>query len=461
LYSLREFQSSIKNSVHSLIKSEINRFKFSGFDVLNQSIGFKDNQAFEFAGLARNIDSVKSTHGFKRFTIEEAQFITQSSLDALTPTIRKAPRNGLPLKFCDSSELDIESHPDMDNVSMIFIANPGSSADPFSKRFIEPFKRELDKNGIYEDELHLVVKINYIDNPWHEDSGLEDERIWDHKYRSRAYYDHRWLGEYNDSVENSIIKPEWFDAALDAHLLPNLIKVFKPHGAVIASHDPSGEGADDKGFAIRHGSIIKSVKSKSTGEVDEGCDWATTEAINNSADWFVWDGDGMGAGLKRNVAINLEGKHIKYYMFRGSLSGSGQDNADKIYQPQHGDKDGNPKTYADTFKNNRSQYYSELSTRFYNTYRCVVKGEYVNPDEMISLSTEGIEDVQVLRSELCRIPLKDKYQSNGLIQIMSKKDMKSNDIESPNLGDSVMMSLFKPIIKPVMKPLDYPKMSVT
>ena len=460
-YCLREFQASIKNSVHSLIKSEIHRFGFEGFNVLNQSIGFKDEPAFEFAGLSRNIDSVKSTHGFKRFIVEEAQFMSQASLDALTPTIREKPKNGLPNKFKSEEEImrDIASNPELDKVSIVFIGNPGSKADPFSKRFIEPFKTELDKNGIYEDDLHLIIKINYVDNPWFEDSGLESERAWDWEYRSRAYYSHRWLGEYNDTVEDSIIKQEWFDAAVDAHLIEKLKKVFEPHGAIIASHDPSDTGNDDKGFALRHGSIIKMVRSKGSGEIDEGCDWATSLAIQNNANWFVWDGDGMGAGLKRQVATAFAGTAIRYHMFRGSLSGKGQDNAEKIYQPQYGDEDTNPKTYAETFKNNRSQHYTDLSTRFYNTYRCVIKGEYVDPDEMISIDSEGAENITGLRSEICRIPLKPN--SNGLIQIMSKKDMKSLGIDSPNESDSIMQSLFSPpIAEAPMEPLNYQPVNI-
>ena len=461
-YCLREFQASIKNSVHSLIKSEISRFGFDGFETLNQSIGYKDDQAFEFAGLARNIDSVKSTHGFKRFTVEEAQFMSQASLDALTPTIREKPKNGLPKKFKSEKEIldDITANPDLDNVSIIFIANPGSKADPFSKRFIEPYKKELDKNGIYEDDLHLIVKINYNDNPWFEDSGLESERAWDYKFRSRAYYNHRWLAEYNDTVEDSIIKAEWFDAAIDAHKIKRLKKMFEPHGAIIAAHDPSDTGNDAKGFALRHGSIIRIVKSKDSGEIDEGCDWATSLAIKHNASWFVWDGDGMGTGLKRQVSNAFAGMPIKYHMFRGSLSGKGQDNAEKIYMPQFGDEDTNPKTYAETFKNNRSQHYTDLATRFYNTYRCVIKGEYIDPDSMISLDSEGVESIAGLRSEICRIPL--KQNSNGLIQIMSKKDMKALGIDSPNESDSCMMCLFKPPLPiEAMQPLNYPPVSIT
>lgn len=459
-YCLREFQASIKNSVHSLIKAEIARFGFGGFEVQNQSIGFNGESSFEFAGLSRNIDSVKSTHGFKRFTVEEAQFISQASLDALTPTIREKPKNGLPRKFKSEEEIlrDIGDNPDLDKVSIVFIANPGSSADPFSKRFIEPFKKDIDKNGFYEDDLHLIAKINYDDNPWFDDSGLETERLWDYENRSRAYYRHRWHGEYNDSVDDSIIQSEWFDACLDAHKLDRFRNTFKPHGAKIAAHDPFDDGGDAGGYAQRHGSIVTHVKSKSSGEIDEVCDWATGEATRNGADWFVWDGDGMGTGLKRQISTAFAGTHTKYHIFKGSLSGSGQDNAKKVYQPQYGDEDTDPKTYAETFKNNRAQYYWMLRDRCYSTYRCIVKGDYVDPDEMISLDTEGIEDVIGLRSEMCRIPTKPN--ANGLIQIMSKQEMKANKIDSPNEADSVMMCLFSPPIETVMEPLNYQKVSI-
>jgi len=457
-YFLREFQSSIKNSVHSLVKSEVNRFGFEGFEVQKQSINYQEQSVFEFAGIARNIDSVKSTHGFNRFEIEEAQFISQESLNVLTPSLRKAPVNGLPKRFKDESVLqDIETHPDLDSVSMIFIANPGSSADPFSQRFIEPYKDDIDKCGFYEDDLHLIVKINYCDNPWFEDSGLESEREWDYENMSRAYYNHKWLGDYNDEIEDAIIKSEWLDACIDAHKIDRLKKVFTPHGAIVAAHDPSDTGNDAKGLAIRHGSIITKVASKDTGEIDEGCDWATGEAIQAGASWFVWDGDGMGAGLKRQVSTAFAGTPIKYHMFRGSLSGIGQDNAKKIYQPQYGDESAK-KTYAETFKNNRAQFYTDLATRCYNTYRCVVKGEYVDPDDMISFDSDGIENITRLRSEICHIPKKDN--PNGLIQIMNKKEMKLLGIDSPNDADSVMMCLFKPVIEAVMEPLNYPDMRI-
>ena len=188
------------------------------------------------------------------------------------------------------------------------------------------------------------------------------------------------------------------------------------------------------------------VKSKGEGEIDQVCDWATGEAIKAGADWFVWDGDGVGTGLKRQVSDAFDGKGIKYHMFRGSLSGSAQDHAEKIYMPEDGDENTKPKSYKDTFLNNRSQYYMELARLFHNTYKCVERGEYVAPEDMISLDSEGIESLSALRSQLCRIP--DKPNRRGLLQIMSKQEMKDvHKIDSPNEGDSVMMSLFMPVVK--------------
>ena len=65
-----------------------------------------------------------------------------------------------------------------------------------------------------------------------------------------------------------------------------------------------------------------------------------------------------------------------------------------------------------------------------------------DPAQMISFSS-SIKDMQRLRSEVCRIPR--KRNGNGKFQIMSKDDMKRLlQIDSPNMADSVMMSLAIP-----------------
>jgi phage terminase large subunit len=401
----REFQNSIDDSVHALLKSEIERLNLQGFEVQNNQILLNDEPAFKFRGLARNPEGVKSMHGFQRFWVEEAQTISFNSLKALTPTLRE-----------EGSEL-------------WFSANPRSSVDAFSQRFIKPFEKQLRRDGFYEDDLHLIVVINMADNPFAPEV-LKREMEHDRELMSPALFQHIWEGEYYDSVEDNIIPTEWYDAAIDAHKKLG----FEPSGALIASHDPSDEGGDSKGFALRKGSVVLEVCEKVTGDSGEGMDWALQKARQAQADWFVWDCDGLGISLKRQVDQELESTAMQKHQFRGS------ETPDDAAVPYSGR---DSKTNKDTFFNKRAQYWWKLRDRFEATYRAVVKGEYIDPDELISLSSE-IPTLDQLRSEVCRIP--QKRSNNGKIQIMSKIDMakKPYELPSPNMGDALMMSMFSP-----------------
>lgn len=413
---LREFQHSISDSVHNVMRESVSeRLKFDDWTLQENTIISPAGAKTLYVGAARNPSSLQSTHGFKYSWFEEAQTASERSLDTLIPTIIRTA-----------------------GAECWFTANPQASGDAFSQRFIVPFQKHLDKDGYYEDDMHMIAVVNWLDNPWWNDAQ-EQVRAHDFKTMPRAKYDWIWEGKFNDMVENSIILPEWFDAAVDAHKKQE--GVFDPVGAKIVSHDPFDDGGDAGAVAIRHGSIIQEVRVKDTGEIDEVCDWATGIARSRNADWFVWDGDGMGTGLKRQVSDAFKGTQTRYHMFRGSLSGKGQDNAEKMYEPMEGDGRAS-KQYMHTFKNNRAQYYWDLARRFKNTYDFVVKGKYVNPDDMISLNSEGIDDIVGLRSEVCRIPTKPNAQ--GLIQIMSKEDMKKEGIVSPNQADAIMQSLFNP-----------------
>jgi hypothetical protein len=73
---------------------------------------------------------------------------------------------------------------------------------------------------------------------------------------------------------------------------------------------------------------------------------------------------------------------------------------------------------------------------------------------MISLSSD-ISTLDQLRAEVCRIPL--KRNNNGKIQIMSKLEMakKPYQLPSPNMGDSLMMSMFSPKQKAQVQPIKF------
>lgn len=432
----RENQNSIEESVHRTILDEISRLEIPHFEDTKTSITHTATGGRTFyRGLARNITSLKSTlSGVDGLWIEEGEDISDNTLRVLTASVR--------LNAKDSQRLIAGE--DVKMPEIIITMNRGARTGAVATKWLERAEKELQRCGYYEDDLIMVVEMNYTDMPrsWFMASGLEQERLDDKEKLTDAAYNHKWHGAYLDEVENSIIKAEWFDACIDAHKLEKFNGMFKPTGAIVAAFDPFDGGNDSAGLVTRHGSIILSVREKTTGQIDECCDWATGHAIKDGADLFVWDGDGMGTGLKRQVSDNFSGKHTAYQMFRGSLSGSAQDNADQVYIELEDRKDKQPTTYSQVFKNNRAQYYTSMANKMFNTYKCVVKGEYIDPDDMISIDSDGVENLKLFRSEMCRIPLKDT--GNGLVQIMSKKEMKSLGIESPNLSDSAMMCLVTP-----------------
>lgn len=406
----REFQYSLDDSVHKLLKGLIDKTGAQGFDVTDKKIDCNTGGGFRFKGFSRNSEAVKSAQDFKYSWVEEAQSLSQQSIDDLLPTIRSA------------------------GSQLFFTANPQSSEDPFSKRFINPYLSELTTNGFYEDDMHLIVFVNYTDNPWFP-KELELQRQWDYNNLPRAKYDHIWLGAFNDSIEDSLIRSEWFDACIDAHKVLG----FKPIGLRMSAHDPSDEGSDSKGFAFRHGSVVLDAQEMTTGNVNEGSDWATGLAISHQSDAYAWDCDGMGVALNAQVVKAFDGKPVRISQFKGSES---PDNPDAVYEYIEGSTIEGQKTNKEALKNKRAQYYYELRKRVYKTYEAVVQGKYHDPDNLISFDSSIIL-LPKLRSELCRMPIKPN--ANGLFELYTKEVMKTKfKINSPNLGDSVMMLMRQP-----------------
>lgn len=426
VYGLREFQSSIDDSVHALVKEEIERLELPNFEILDKSIRYKYGGGFKYKGLSKNPASIKSAAGFRRFLIEEAGTLSESSIRNLTPTARNKAKSGLPGASQSASKSKI------DGVQMFFIANLNSSEDPFPKRFIVPFQDVLDRDGIYEDDLHLIIKMNYTDNPWFADSGLEGERLFDFENKPRAVYDHIWLGAFLDTVDNSIIMAEWFDACVDAHIKLG----FKPEGQEKLAYDPADSG-DAKAVAYSHGVVVMGVTETTDGLINDATDWAIGHAVRLKPDVFIWDVGGSGRGLVRQVTDGLFGKKIKIAQFDGA---EGAQDPDGEYEPILGegfvDIEGK-RTNASMFINMRAQCYWRLRDRMFKTYLAVTKGKYFNKDELISFNSE-MKSLVALRAELCRIPRKMNVPS-GRIQILSKPEMLKLKIKSPNMADAVMM----------------------
>lgn len=171
----REFQNSIKDSVHSLLRQRIDAlFLNEEFEITYDEIRHKySNSRFIFKGLRHNIDSIKSMAGITHLWIEEADTLSKASWDVIRPTIRE-------------------------NGSEIWATlNPKYKTDILYKEFIEPEKLE----NAY------VVKVNWHDNPFFPEV-LREEMEKD-KLKDYELYRHIWEGECLLNSNAQIFKGRW------------------------------------------------------------------------------------------------------------------------------------------------------------------------------------------------------------------------------------------------------------
>lgn len=168
---VREIQNSIKDSVKQLIEDKIAEMGFNAFfTITDQEIRGRNGSLAIFRGLQNHTAaSIKSLEGFDAAWIEEAQTISQSSLDILTPTIRK-PGSELWASY-----------------------NPVSETDP-----IDVLARSLPP------ELATVITANWTDNPFFPAVLLAD---LEHDRASNPdKYLHVWQGHYRSLSEARIFR---------------------------------------------------------------------------------------------------------------------------------------------------------------------------------------------------------------------------------------------------------------
>ena len=166
----REYQGSIKDSVHKLLSDTIERLDLHEFyEVQKTTILGRNNTEFLFAGLKNNPTQIKSTEGIDIVWVEEAESISDRSWDILIPTIRKA-----------GSEIWVSFNPD-------------DAEDPTYQRFVTPYLDDIERDGYYEDDNVFVCYVGYWDNPWLEDELKQEMETC--KKNDPKKYEHIWLGK--------------------------------------------------------------------------------------------------------------------------------------------------------------------------------------------------------------------------------------------------------------------------
>jgi phage terminase large subunit len=175
----REIQKSIQQSVHQLLRDQIEALGLgSQYEVLQAEIRGKNGSQFFFSGLSdQTAESLKSFEGVDVCWCEEAQAISRRSWDILIPTIRK-------------------------NGSEIWVSfNPQLESDETYRRFVSSPPPDC-----------VSIEMNHADNGRFP-AVLEAERQHAEATMRREDYAHIWEGQCKPAVDGAIYFDQMANAA--------------------------------------------------------------------------------------------------------------------------------------------------------------------------------------------------------------------------------------------------------
>jgi len=208
---IREVQKSLEFSSLQLLKDKINKMGVGHYFEIqkNRIMTVNGKGIVIFQGMQdHTAESVKSLEGFDVAWVEEAQSMSNRSLELLDPTIRK-----------EGSEL-------------WFSWNPNLDTDPVEQIF---------KNN----DNAVLVHVNYLDNPFVTDATKEMAE------RTRANnvlkYNHIWLGDYMKEIEGALWNGDMLQASrVNKDEIPDLTRI-------VVAIDPSVTGnakSDETGIVV-------------------------------------------------------------------------------------------------------------------------------------------------------------------------------------------------------------------
>ena len=192
----REYQTSIKDSVHKLLCDQIAALGLDTFYEITQAqIRGKNGSEFNFVGLKNNVANVKSYEGVDICWVEEAQTVSRHSWNVLIPTIRK-----------ENSEIWVTFNPELetDETYQRFVVNPPEDC--------------------------LIAKINWSDNPWFPETLRQEKDAL--KARDPASYATVWEGVCRRTVDGAIFAKEMEMAELEERITRVPYDPIKPVHAV-------------------------------------------------------------------------------------------------------------------------------------------------------------------------------------------------------------------------------------
>ena len=267
----REYQKSIKDSVHKLLSDLINKYGLIDYEVQKQGIYNRiTGTEFIFAGLHNNVAEIKSMEGIDAAWCEEAQSLSDESLDVLSPTIRKP------------------------GSQLIFTFNRQRERDPVYVRYVMKSPPKTYAKQVNYDALKSLG--------WFPDV-LEQERL-DDKANYPSIYAHKWLGEPINESDMALISRDKIDQAF----------VSKEHhdGDIVLGADIARFGGDRTAIVVRNGNRVV------YGKILEGRDTQVVAreiirlAEKYHADAINVDETGVGGGVVDAIRLEREVTGINF-----------------------------------------------------------------------------------------------------------------------------------------------------
>lgn len=246
----REIQKSIKQSVHKLLKDQIEALGLTTFyQVLDNEIRGLNGTEFSFSGLSdQTVDSIKSFEGVDIVWVEEAQSVSKRSWKTLIPTIRK-----------EGSEIWISFNPELET-------------DETYDRFVTN-----------APEGCIIVDMNYTDNPWFPEV-LEKERLHAEATLPRAEYANIWEGKCMPAVVGAI----YFEQVAKAEEEKRICNV--PYDPMLKTHVVFDLGWNDAmaiSLVQKHGSELRIIEY--IEDSHKTLDWYSNELKTRKYNWGqVW-----------------------------------------------------------------------------------------------------------------------------------------------------------------------------
>lgn len=284
---IREVQKSLKESAKRLLEDKINAMGMqNAFTIQNDQIKTPGGGVIIFQGMSdHTAESIKSLEGFNVAWVEEAQTLSQRSLEMLRPTIRTP-----------GSEL-------------WFSWNPRSKSDP-----VDHFFRSGE-----EHEDAIIAKINYDQNRYFPNE-LEAERVHDKKANPQRYA-HVWLGAYEPEAIGAI----WTRQIIEENRLtehPELERILVGVDPAVTATEVSdhhgisvcGLGADQRGYVLEDASMKGSPHQWATRALamyDKYEADAIVIEVNQGGDMVRNTLESLRRGVRIIEVRATRGKHVR------------------------------------------------------------------------------------------------------------------------------------------------------